>query len=180
MRDFFIVGLTGQTGAGKSTVAKFFEKEGFVIIDADKLARQIMEKGSLTLKLVTAVFGNDVLYADGALNRQKLAQKAFSSEENTRLLNEITHPRILSETLKICREYTDKGRKYFLIDAPLLFEGCFDILCDTVVCVTAPKEIRLERLKKRDGLSEEKLLERMNAQHDEEFYIKRADYIIRN
>ena len=180
MRDFFIVGLTGPTGAGKSTVARFFEQEGFVVIDADKLAHKIMEKGSLTLKLTAAVFGDDILFDDGTLNRQKLAQKAFSSKENTNLLNEITHPRILAETVKLCKAYSEKGQKYILIDAPLLFEGCFDVLCDTVVCVTAPKEVRLERLRKRDGLSTEKLLERMNAQHDEEYYIQRSDYRVSN
>lgn len=178
MRKFTIVGLTGQTGAGKTTVSEFFSNTGFEIINADLIAREAMEKGSSCLKQVCAAFGEDILNSDGTLNRKVLAQKAFSSKDNTKMLNEITHPWITLRVMQLCREHIDHGKTLILYDAPLLFESCGDIMCDFTVCVTAPEKIRLERLMRRDGLSSEKIMERMKAQHDEDYYKERADHII--
>lgn len=94
------------------------------------------------------------------------------------MLNDITHPWIFLQVLKICRENIDSGRKKFVFDAPLLFESNSDIMCDCVVSVTAPEGVRLERLKKRDGLSEEQIKKRMSAQHNDEFYICKSDFVI--
>ena len=134
--------------------------------------------GSSCLKQVCGVFGEDILNADGTLDRQKLAGRAFSSKESTEMLNDITHPWIFLQVLKICRENIDSGKNRFVFDAPLLFESNSDIMCDCVVSVTAPVGLRLERLKKRDGLSEEQLKKRMSAQHDDEFYIGKSDFVI--
>ncbi len=178
MRDFTIIGLTGPTGSGKSTVSEFFKEIGYVIINADEIARRALMPGSSCLKQVCGVFGEDILNADGTLDRQKLAGRAFSSKESTEMLNDITHPWIFLQVLKICRENIDSGKNRFVFDAPLLFESNSDIMCDCVVSVTAPVGLRLERLKKRDGLSEEQLKKRMSAQHDDEFYIGKSDFVI--
>lgn len=178
MRDFVIIGLTGPTGAGKSTAVEYFKQNGFVVIDADGLAKKAMMPGSSCLKQVCGVFGKDILNPDGTLNRQRLAKKAFSSKENARLLNDITHPWIFLQVMKLCRENIDSGNKKILFDAPLLFESRSEIMCDFAVCVTAPKEVRMERLIKRDGLSREKIEKRMSVQHDDEFYISRSDFVI--
>lgn len=178
MRNFTIIGLTGPTGSGKSTVSSFFEERGFVTINADELARKALLPDSVCLKQLCSVFGNDILDTDKTLNRQRLAERAFSSKEKTQLLNDITHPWIFLQVLKICRENIDSGRNLILFDAPLLFESNSDILCDKIVSVIAPKEIRLERLIKRDGLSAEQIEKRMSAQNDDDFYISKSDYII--
>lgn len=178
MRDYAIIGLTGPTGAGKSTVAKMFARQDFFTIDADKLAREAMLPDGVCLKQVCAVFGDDILNADGTLDRKALAAKAFSKPESTKLLNSITHPWILLRTLELCRECIDSGRRRILFDAPALLDSNLDIMCDAVVCVTAPEDIRLRRLMERDGLSREKILERMSAQHPDRYYTCRADFVV--
>lgn len=178
MRSFTIIGLTGPTGSGKSTVSRFFEEKGYVVIDADYIARQALMPDSSCLKQVCGVFGDDILNLDGTLNRQELAARAFSSKANTQLLNDITHPWIFLQVLKICRENINIGRNKIVFDAPVLFESNSDIMCDCVVSVIAPMDIRMERLKKRDGLSEEQLKKRMSAQHNDEYYISKSNYVI--
>lgn len=178
MRNYTIIGLTGPTGAGKSTAAQFFEKNGFVIVDADKIARLALSAGSSCLTQVCGVFGNDILNGDGSLNRRKLAQRAFADKESTQMLNDITHPWIFLRVLRECRQNIDNGKNRILFDAPVLFESFSDIMCDVVVSVVAPKEIRLERLVQRDGLSAEQIKKRMSAQHDNDFYISRSDFVI--
>ena len=178
MRDHIIVGLTGATGAGKSTVSKIFEERGFAVINADETAREVMRKGSVCLMQISAVFGEDTINDDGTLNRAVLANRAFSSKENTWLLNDITHPHIFLRVLKRCRELIDSGREYILFDAPVLFESNSDLMCDVIVCVSAPKDVRIKRLMKRDGRTEDEILRRMSAQNDDIFYESRSDIVI--
>ena len=178
MRRFCIVGLTGPTGAGKSTVSRFFEEAGFAVINADALAREIMEPGSACLMQLKAAFGSDIINENGEPDRRLIAERAFSSRENTQLLNDITHPAIFLRALKLCREYIDSGRTKILFDAPVLFESNSDIMCDAAVTVTAPKEVRIERLTKRDGRTRAEIERRISAQHDDNFYIARSDYAI--
>ncbi|MBQ3692260.1 MAG: dephospho-CoA kinase [Clostridia bacterium] len=133
---------------------------------------------SSCLKQVCGAFGNDILKPDGTLDRQRLAKKAFSSKENAQLLNDITHPWIFLQVMKMCRENIDSGNKKIVFDAPLLFESRSEIMCDCVVSVTAPKEVRMQRLLKRDGLTREQLEKRMSVQQSDEFYIAKSDFVI--
>ena len=178
MRDYTIIGLTGATGSGKSTVSGFFKENGYVIINADDIAKKALLPDSSCLKQVCGVFGNDILNPDGTLNRQRLAERAFSSKENAAMLNDITHPWIFLQVLKMCRENIDKGNNKIVFDAPLLFESNSDIMCDCVVGVIAPKEVRMQRLIKRDGLTREQLEKRMSVQQSDEFYIGKSDFVI--
>ncbi len=178
MRDFLIVGLTGPTGAGKSTVSKIFEQHGFVIINADQVARDILSIGSTPLKQISIVFGENCINADGTANRKVIAERAFSSKENTKLLNEITHPAIFLKTLEMCRKYIDSGKTKIVFDAPVLFESNSDIMCDVIITVTADKEIRKKRLAVRDNIDVKDVEKRMSAQHDDEYYISRSDFVI--
>lgn len=175
-----VFGLTGQTGAGKSTVAAYLSKKGFFVLDGDSLARRVTEKGSPALKELCARFGDDILFADGALDRRKLAQRAFSSKENTALLNEITHPYIDALFKKELKKGEDAGFSFALIDAAALLESPSRVLCEKIIVVLCPKEIRLERILARDGITKDEALRRMNAQKSEEYYKKNADIIIRN
>lgn len=178
MRNYRIIGLTGPTGAGKSTVSSFFSQHGYVVIDADTIARQAFAKDSICLAQACGVFGSDILNSDGNLNRQALAEKAFSSKENTQKLNDIVHPWIFLRVMRLCRENIDKGKNKILFDAPVLFESNSDLMCDAVISVVAPEDVRMERLKKRDCLTEQQLKKRMSAQHNNDFYTSRSDYTI--
>lgn len=176
----FIIGLTGQTGAGKSTVAKILEENGLFIINADSVAREVVEKGEPTLLKLANSFGDDILNSDGTLNRKLLASRAFSSRENTDLLNSITHPAITERIrLKIFQAF-ENGEKAVVIDAPQLFESGENEMCDIIVTVAAPLEIRLHRIMNRDGVTEDEAALRINAQLSEEYYIKNSDIVIRN
>ena len=170
----FVIGLTGPTGAGKSSVTHVAQELGFKIIDCDKLARVAVQKGSDGLKAVVECFGDDVLNEDGTLNRPQLAKKAFSSVENTELLNKTILPYI-TELVK--KEMT---QELVMLDAPTLFESGSDGLCDEVVVILASEKIRLARIMERDGIDEEAALLRMKAGKDDNFYIERANNIIYN
>jgi dephospho-CoA kinase len=169
-----IIGLTGPTGAGKSSAAKLCEKLGLSLIDCDKVARQAVEKGTDGLKALCTAFSDKILNPDGTLNRKKLASIAFASPDKTQLLNDTTFPFIKELVLK----GTEKGNT--LLDAPTLFESGINEICFKTVAVLCQKQIRKARIMKRDNLTEEEALLRMNAGKDDAFYIKNADYIIYN
>lgn len=173
-----MIGLTGPTGAGKSYVSQIFSQFGFAVIDADKIAKDIMEKGSPILAKIADTFGNDMLKADGSLDRQKLADTAFADEHKTKLLNRITHPAILDIAKASAEQYAEQGSKFVMLDAPLLFESGADKICDFVVSVIAPRDVRISRIQKRDGITKEQAERRMSAQHDDNFYIDKSDFCI--
>jgi len=172
-----VIGLTGPTGAGKSTVAAAFAKRGALVVDADRKAREIVEKGHPCLAALAAHFGDDILNADGTLCRPALAAKAFSSAEQTQRLNSITHPFIIARSRDILQ---NSAVSLAVIDAPLLFESGMDSMCDETIAVLAPDGVRLARITQRDGIDSDKARQRMNAQPAEEFYCERATHILRN
>ena len=175
-----IIGLTGQTGAGKSTVCKALEKNGYFHIDADRVYWSLLTPNSELLEKLKQGFGDDILFPDGSLNRKALSKKAFKDPDSTRLLSEITHPAVIKRISEIIKEKEAENCKGVLIDAIGLFESGASEICDFTVSVTAPCEIRLKRITERDNISVEDALLRINAQKDEEFFIKNADIVIRN
>lgn len=180
MSRAFVLGLTGPTGSGKSAVADIFCQNGYVRIDADEIARKVVEKGSPALTQLAQCFGEDIINADGALNRKALADIAFSSKENTQKLNDITHPFIIESVKAQIRNYESAGHSKIVYDAPLLFESGTDKLCDKIVAVVADKDVRVERIKRRDNLTDEQAEHRLKAQHDDEFYTAKSDFVIAN
>ena len=174
------IGLTGKTGAGKSTVASYLKEKGCYIIDGDIIARQITEKGSDVLPLLQKAFGEDILDKKGCLIRKLLAERAFSSKENTALLNSITHPAIKKRCEKEMAFAESQGFRTAVIDAAAILESDCKDLCDKIVVVTAPEEIRLERILNRDSISLQQALTRINAQKDDDYYFSKAHIIIRN
>ena len=175
-----IIGLTGLTGAGKSTVAQKLMAYGCYHIDADKVAREVINNNENVKNKLKEYFGDDVINEDGTTNRPLLASRAFANEESTNALNEITHPAVTEEIKSIIGDMEEIGYRGVIIDAIALFESGEDALCDFTVAVIAPKEIRLERIMKRDSITEEKALERINAQKDESFFTSRADFVLWN
>ncbi|MGX8701489.1 dephospho-CoA kinase [Caproiciproducens sp.] len=170
-----VIGLTGPTGAGKSTVAAAFQKAGCLIVDADRIARETIadEKCLAALK---AEFGNDIVGEDNRLNRTLLAQRAFADKKSTERLNAITHPLIKEEMIRKIAEYRQQTAKAIILDAPLLFESGVDSLCTTSVAVAAPVEVRLYRIVNRDSITPELARARMSTQQDDAYYSSRARY----
>ncbi|MBQ5677563.1 MAG: dephospho-CoA kinase [Clostridia bacterium] len=175
-----IIGLTGLTGAGKSTVAQKLMAYGCYHIDADKVAREVINNNENVKNKLKERFGADVINADGTTNRPLLASRAFADEQSTLDLNAITHPAVIEEIKSIIKDIEEVGYRGIIIDAIALFESGLDTLCDFNVTVVAPKEIRLERIMKRDNITEEKALERINAQKDESFFTSKADFVLWN
>lgn len=180
MRTFKIVGLTGSTGSGKSTVANMLIKKGCAVVDADALSREITKKNSPCLKVLSAEFGSDILNTDGTLNRQILAEKAFASQDKVELLNSLTHPFIYMLAIKRIKEYADKGYKIIIFDAPVLFESSGDVLCDITVSVISSAENRISRIMSRDSITKPQAMQRINVQKQDEYYISKSDIIIEN
>lgn len=180
MGKALVIGLTGPIGSGKSAVAKLFCENGYVSVDADKLAKKVVEKGSKTLDVLAEKFGADIINLDGTLNRKMLAQKAFSSKENTELLNCVTHPAILELVKKEIEENASLGNTKIIYDAPQLFESGSNTLCDKVVCVIAKKEQRIERVKNRDNMPYADIENRISVQYSDEFFTEKSDYVIEN
>ena len=172
-----VIGLTGPTGAGKSSVAKELAALGCAVVDCDRIARQVTDSCVPCLQSLAEEFGSDILQ-EGVLDRKLLAARAFASPEKTRKLNELTHPWILGETKAQIQAALDAGKPFVVVDAPLLFEAGVDVLCDEIVAVTVPFEKRLQRIMKRDHISEELARARMAAQHPESWYEERAGKVI--
>ncbi len=176
-----IIGLTGATGSGKSTVAKrLCEKYGIAHIDCDAIAREITSADSPVLAQLASAFGEDIILDDGNLDRAALASRAFASKEATKRLNSIMHPIITSKALAKVNAFTQEGKSAVLLDAAAIFESKIDKLCAFTVVVSAPAEIRLDRIMYRDSITREKAEHRMGAQLSDEEYAKNADVVLYN
>lgn len=170
-----IVGLTGQTGAGKSEMARMLFERGLPVIGADEAARLAVEDSEVKAALCAA-FGN-ILLPDGSLDRKRVAEIAFSSRRNTEILNAVTHPKIAQIMLEQSEE-SDGDTVVF--DASQLFESGEDAYCDTIVGVLSDRENRISRLLLRDNISKEQIEARMSAQLSEEFFLAYCDDILYN
>ena len=173
-----LLGLTGKTGAGKSTVSRYLKDKGAYVIDGDIVAREILVDNPTLLNILAENFGSDILEND-VLNRKKLAEKAFSTPENTALLNSIMHPAI-NDKIQLQANEAFKTFDVVIVDAAAIIESGYADTCDKLIVVTAPEEIRKERIMKRDNILEKDALIRIKGQKDDNFYLSRADYIIKN
>lgn len=175
-----LIGLTGQTGAGKSTVTNMLRQRGFAVIDADECSHEVTKPGAPCLLKLCEAFGADLLDENGALNRKLLASRAFSDKKQKKHLEEIIFPFIIKNIKEKLALLAAKGYRLVILDAPTLFESGIDAMCDQVISVTAPQETRLARILKRDGMTEEQARLRMDAQLPEEFYRQHSRHIIEN
>lgn len=176
-----IIGITGSSGAGKSTVCEMIEKTyNSKTITADKIARKLSEKGTEYLNEIIQRFGNNVLTENGDLNRRKLANIIYSSKQKRQELNQITFKYIKKE-IEIEKEIKNSNNKIITIDAPLLIEADMKKLCDTTIAVVSEdKEIQIQRIIERDKIDRKHAVARLGAQHPNEFYTENCEYTIVN
>lgn len=180
MKSYMIIGLTGSIASGKSTVSKMLQDMGFSIIDADIVAREVVELGSDTLQEIQNQFGNEVLHTDGTLNREVLGSMIFHQPAKRKQLNDIMHPAIREEMLKQRDELTKKEIETFFMDIPLLFESRLQHLVEKILVVSVTEDVQLERLMSRNNLSKEEAEARIKSQLPLSEKEKGADAVIYN
>ncbi len=173
----YIVGLTGQSGAGKTTVCDTFKSLGFRVINADLVSRYITENNKACLDKLKTAFG-DEYYDHGILNRRKLGSLVFADRKELDKLMSITYPYIIEE---INRRIEKIGNnEIIVIDAPTLFESGLNKSCDRIVSVISDRNLRLERIIKRDNITDEEAEKRFSSQLSENYFRENSDYIIEN
>ncbi|MBP7868636.1 MAG: dephospho-CoA kinase [Firmicutes bacterium] len=176
-----IVGLAGQSGVGKSTVAGMFAGRGAACLDVDGVARETVRPGSPVLAEIERAFGPECLLPGGGLDRRRLGRRVFSDPVALDLLNRITHPALVREVTGWIAglRANEKPPPVAVIDAAVLFESGLAELADAVVVVVAGEEAQAERIAARDGITAEEALARVRAQRPIEEMVKRADFVIR-
>lgn len=173
--NIMIIGLTGQSGAGKSTVCKVFAESGFDIVNCDDIARKTADNRRF-LDEISRRFSEELLNPDGTLNRMATAKLIFTDEEKRGRYQRIIFPYIINEIMRRIRS----AKNSVLIDAPTLFEAKLEMVCDKIVSVTADTDKCAERIIKRDGISPERARERLSSQHSAEYFRERSDCTIEN
>jgi len=172
------IGITGGIGSGKTTVSHYLLDNGYFVIDADKVARELVEKGTPVLQELVGTFGGQILTEDGELDRRALAEIAFSNPSQKKQLDQVMHHRIL-EKIELMMENLPSAEVVF-VDAALIFEAGWNQYFDQVWLVDASEEIRRERIRMRDDLTRVQILERMNAQLNSYERRQRADRVLWN
>lgn len=174
------IGLTGGIASGKSTVSEMIKARGIPVIDADKIARDVVKRGSETLQQIVDYFGEDILNEDGSLARKKLGAIVFQDEEKRKKLNAIIHPAIRKQMLLERDQHVANGEKTIVFDIPLLYESNLFHLVDKVLLVYVDEETQLKRLIERDQAGEEDARRRIASQMPLAKKRERADAIIDN
>ncbi len=175
-----VIGLTGQSGSGKSLLSQRFLTRGIPVLDADQISHQVTESDLDCLKALREKFGSHIFDEAGKLSRKKLGTVVFSSPDKLNLLNVTVFPFITQEIERQIRTAEAEKNTLLLLDAPTLYEAGADRFCSYVIAVCAPFELRLERVIKRDMITREAALLRLSAQKEDDFYRTRADYVICN
>ncbi|MDM5156757.1 dephospho-CoA kinase [Bacillus sp. DX1.1] len=175
-----VIGLTGSIASGKSTVSQMFRERQIPVIDADIIAREVVEQGKEAYKEIIKVFGEEILQADGELDRQKLGSIVFYNEEKRLQLNQIVHPAVRKEMNAQKDMYIREGMQAVVLDIPLLFESKLTALVDQILLVFVNPDTQLERLVKRNGFTEEEARARIDSQMPLAEKVKLANKVIRN
>ena len=169
-----IIGITGGTGCGKTTLLEQIRQQGGLVLDCDQIYHQLLTTDTAMLSSIEDHFPGTV--ENGVLNRKKLGAIVFSDEKALLDLNQITHSAVKAEILRRLQD----APKFAAIDAIGLFEGGLAQLCDVTVAVTAPTQDRIRRLMARDGISEEYARKRIAAQHTDDWFREKCDHVLTN
>lgn len=159
-----IIGLTGSIGTGKSTVSKMFQQLNIPVVDADIIAREVVEPNKLAYKAIVEAFGQEILLKDETIDREKLGSIIFSDDEKRKTLNSIIHPAIRKEMLRQKESYISDGHECVVLDIPLLFESKLEHYVDKILVVYVDPEIQLQRILKRDDTNMEDVKQRIASQ----------------
>jgi dephospho-CoA kinase len=174
-----LIGLTGSVATGKSTVAKMFKKCGAIVIDADELAREVVQPGKPAWREIVRTFGRRILNLDRTIDRHALGAIVFHDKKKLRHLERIIHPRVAHEQIRLTKQAAKNDPKAVVIyDVPLLFETGIDKRVDKTVVVAATRETQILRLKNRNGLTRAEALRRIRSQMPLAMKRLRADYIL--
>lgn len=174
------IGLTGGVGSGKSTVSSYMKEFGIPVIDGDCLAMEAVAPGSITMKEIQNVFGDEIFNKDGSLNRLKTADIIFKDEEKRKALNGIIHPYIWRRTQAEVIAAQNNGHSVVVLDMPLLLEINWQLRVEAVWVVQVPLEVQIERVMARNGFTREQVLDRIHKQMPTEYKLNYADVIIDN
>lgn len=174
-----VLGLCGQSGAGKTTALDTLVSLGATVCDSDRVSREVMSKDTPCTREVTEVFGQEIC-RDGEIDRGALGRIVFNDREKLAVLTEITHRYIKAEIYRRMEEARQRGDGLFVIDAPLLFESGLDRDCDLTLAVVAQREKRIARIMARDGITRELAEKRLDSQIDETRLRELADEVIEN
>lgn len=172
------IAVTGNIGSGKSSFSKFIEEEGFKVIYADELSKDILSKDTSVKQKVIQKFGKES-YQNGKLNKKFLAEKVFSNKQNLAHLEYILHPVVITKSVDLMNSCLKKDDLVFL-EAALIYEADMENLFDYVILITADRQLRFHRKKESDGYTEEQFAERENLQIPQEEKRKRADFVFEN
>ena len=177
-----IIGLTGNIASGKSVATGMFAKLGAKIIDADHVARSVVEPEKPAWKEIVDKFGRDVLNPDRTIDREKLGDIVFNDEDKRQVLNDITHPKILEEITELIKRNRKEGSGVIIIEAALIIEkgGWLKEIIDSLIVVTSAQESQIKRLMSRNGYTREEALSRIDAQIPSAEKEKHADFVIDN
>ncbi len=175
-----LVGVTGRSGSGKSTVSDYFRTQGYPVLDGDGIARAVTEPGSPVLGRLVEAFGGDILDERGALRRRLLADRAFATPQGTRQLTDITHPAIIAAMLDAVHRAAREGHKICFADGAAIVGEALEPYCDAIIVVTAPLEESIARITARDGVSPQAARRRLDAQLPEGRLRAAADHVIEN
>jgi dephospho-CoA kinase len=175
-----LVGLTGNIGSGKSTVAQLLSERGATIIDADVLARRAVERGTSAYQAIVERWGTSILAPDGTIDRSALRRTVFREPQELEQLNVIVHPEVERMRLALVAQARQRGDRLVVCDIPLLFERNMTASVDRIVLVDAPRPTRLERLVRERGLRETEAMDMIVAQMPAELKRARADFVIDN
>ena len=175
-----IIGVTGTSGSGKTTVGNILAKrEDVVVIDADKVAKELNKPETEYMKEIRKIFGDTFFLDDGNLNRARLAEEIYTNNDSREKLNTLTFKYVVNSILEKIKEIKNEN-KYIVIDAPLLFEAGLENFCDYTISLISDYETKVERICKRDSISREVAEKRLSIQHDDKYYIEKSDFIIEN
>lgn len=175
-----IIGLTGGIASGKSTVSEMLKTRGIPVIDADLIAREVVEVGKKAYTEIVNAFGKEILNEDLTINRARLGSIVFQNEDKREKLNSIVHPEVRLEMKRRQKQLISEGAKAVVLDIPLLFESNLKHLVDKVIVVYTGEKNQLERLMKRNNFSKKEALSRINAQMPLKEKVKFADAVINN
>jgi len=172
-----IIGLTGGIGSGKTTAAEVFKKLGIAVYNSDEEAKKLMNSDTTIINKLKMIFGYDIYDSNNLLNKKKLAGLIFNNKDKLNTVNSIVHPAVKNHF----KEWVNKqNTPYVIKETAILFESGINKDVDKIITVTAPIQLRINRLMKRDTISKEEIMKRINNQFDDEYKINKSDFVIKN